>query len=779
MTTIEINGKQYQAENGQMIIEVADRCGINIPRFCYHKKLSVAANCRMCLVEVENAPKPLPACATPVGEGMKVHTDSPKALAAQKAVMEFLLINHPLDCPICDQGGECELQDVAMGYGGDVSRFNEGKRVVTDEDLGPLIATDMTRCIHCTRCVRFGEEVAGIRELGATGRGENMRIGTYVKHAMQSEIAANIIDLCPVGALTSKPFRFKARAWELRQAAAIAPHDCLGSNIYLHTRQQEVMRVVPRENEAINETWASDRDRFSYLSLRHEQRLAKPMIKKDGQWQESEWQPALEYTVAGLKQVIKQYGAEHLAALGSPGATVEELFLLQKLMRALGCHNIDHRLQQTDFADQASAPLAPVSQLPYAELEKQQAILLIGSDLAREQPLAAVRVRKAALQGAQVMAVNMLDYAFNFAVSEKMIGAPGVLADSLAQIARSCGVTDPLLADITASEPADNIAQKLQTVEHAVILLGAGVMNHPQAATLRALVQLLAQASGAKVMIMTSGANSAGAWLAGAVPHRLPAGEKDQQAGLDVHTVLQQPLKAYLLLGCEPEFDCAAPKQAQLAMQQADFVVCLSEFYTPAMAEYADVVLPIAAFAETAGTYVNVDGQWQSFKACVNPYGEARPAWKVLRVLGNLFGLPEFDYVSCTEVAQAVKARLTAVTFAAQDSYRPPALPAMPDGFYRIGEWPMYAVDSLVRRAQALQTSSVNKAVVAALSAKTAQQYGLSDGDVVQISQQAGQVSLPVVIDECVPAQCVFIPCGVAETMSSGGAFARVEIKKC
>jgi len=386
MTTIEINGKPCQAKDGNMIIEVADAHGINIPRFCYHKKLSIAANCRMCLVEVENAPKPMPACATPIAQGMKVHTDSPKALAAQTAVMEFLLINHPLDCPICDQGGECELQDVAMGYGKDISRFNEGKRVVADENLGSLIATDMTRCIHCTRCVRFGEEVAGIRELGATGRGEHMRIGTYIKQAMQSEISANIIDLCPVGALTSKPFRFKARAWELQQAAAIAPHDCLGSNVDLHIRQQEVMRVVPKENEAINETWLSDRDRFSYLGLRHEQRLAKPMIKKNGQWQESDWQQALEYTVTGLKQTIKQHGAAQLAALGSPSATVEELFLLQKLMRALGCHNIDHRLQQTDFADQASAPLAPICQLPYAELENQQAILLVGSDLPREQP---------------------------------------------------------------------------------------------------------------------------------------------------------------------------------------------------------------------------------------------------------------------------------------------------------------------------------------------------------------------------------------------------------
>ena len=424
MAKIEIDGKTFEVENGKMIIEVADEAGIHIPRFCYHKKLSVAANCRMCLVEVEKNRKTVPACATPVNDGMKIFTRSPAALQSQKAVMEFLLINHPLDCPICDQGGECELQDVAMGFGQDRSIFEETKRAVADDDLGSLIATEMTRCIQCTRCVRFGEEVAGLPELGCIDRGEKLHISTYVAQSMVSEVSGNIIDLCPVGALTSKPYRFTARSWEMKQAPSIAPHDCLGSHVYLHSRRDRVMRVIPKEQESINETWLSDRDRFSYLGLHHQARAARPKIKRNGVWEYVDWQTALEFASKSMHQIIKQYGPESFAAFASSSSTLEEGYLLQKMLRYLGVNNIDHRLQQTDFRDQDLQGVMPVNSLQYAELEKQQHILIVGCNVDREAPLLGIRIRKANMNGASISALNVMDYSYHFNLQEKLIVSP-------------------------------------------------------------------------------------------------------------------------------------------------------------------------------------------------------------------------------------------------------------------------------------------------------------------------------------------------------------------
>jgi len=557
MADIEINGKPIKARDGAMVIEAADEAGITIPRFCYHEKLSVAASCRMCLVEVEKAPKPLPACATPVTDGMKVWTNSPRALAAQKNVMEFLLINHPLDCPICDQGGECDLQDIAVGYGNDVSRFAEIKRVVKEKDIGPLIATDFTRCIHCTRCVRFGQEIAGIRELGATGRGEHMEIGTYVEKSVSSELSGNIIDICPVGSLTSKPFRFTARPWELTDCATIAPHDCVGSNLVLQTRRNRVMRALPRRNEAVNEVWISDRDRFSYIGLNSTDRLQAPMVKEGGEWREADWNTALERVVKGVRKVVDSHGPEQLGALVSPSATLEEMYLLQKLVRGLGCANIDHRLRQSDFSDQDLLPAFPWLGQSIEELERVDAALLVGSNVRKEQPMLGHRLRKAALAGASVMVVNPVDFPFNFPVSERLIGGPEQMVRALAAIAKALlditGETPPeglaaLLENLSVGDTELAMAERLKTAENATVLLGAQALGCRQLSALRALSALIARLSGARFGVLPEGANSTGAWLAGVVPHRGPVGEETPITSLvNASAMFEHPLKGYIL----------------------------------------------------------------------------------------------------------------------------------------------------------------------------------------------------------------------------------------
>jgi NADH-quinone oxidoreductase subunit G len=751
---IEIDGKPLTAKPNTMVIQVADEAGIYIPRFCYHKHLSIAANCRMCLVEVEKSPKTLPACATPIMPGMKIFTRSPKALAAQRAVMEFLLINHPLDCPICDQGGECELQDLSMGYGQVDSFYSFGKRSVVDEDLGPLIATEMTRCIQCTRCVRFGDEIAGLRELGGIGRGENLEISTYVGHAMHSEVSGNIIDICPVGALTSKPFRFTARAWELSQYPTIAPHDCIGSNIYAHTRTGSVMRVVPRENMSLNQTWISDRDRFSYEGLNHQDRLEKPMVRINDQWQETDWQTALEAAVTSVQKSIASHGAEQLGALASPNSTLEEFYLLQKLLRQLGSANIDHRLRQTDFSDQKEMPLFPGISINMAELEECDVILLLGANIQKDQPIAGLRLRQATRKGTQVVAVNMLDYRFTFNVAAKKIAAPQHFVQAVASVANALTATQN-------DEDAQAIATILRAGKKVAVLMGIQAFNHPAAAELRALAQVIAQTCQAQLGFLTEGVNAAGAWLAGAVPHRETGGKVASYPGLDAGAMLKNPRKAYVLLNVEPEFDCANAPLTRQALQQAECVVSLSVFKNPELMQYAHVILPVTAFTETAGTFVNAMGEWQHFNGVVQPIGEARPAWKVLRVLGNLFHCEGFDYRTAHEIHNELRTRIAETSEQQNNSFTLQKTSHAPlADFYRIGEIPIYAGDGLQRRAKSLQAAQVileGDLCSVRLHPETAKQLHVKEHDRMDITQKEQRITLPVMIDERVPLGAAYI----------------------
>jgi len=778
--TIEVDGRKLQARKGQMLIEVTDASGVYIPRFCYHNKLSVAANCRMCLVDVEKAPKPMPACATPVMDGMVVHTRSDKARTAQKGTMEFLLINHPLDCPICDQGGECELQDLAVGYGKDASRYAEMKRIVKDKDIGPLIATEMTRCIHCTRCVRFGEEIAGVMEFGGLGRGEHMEIRTFLDRSVDSELSGNVIDLCPVGALTSKPFRYSARTWELEDHASVSPHDCVGANIIVQTRRGNVMRVLPRVNETINECWLADRDRFSYEALNGEDRLRVPMIRRGTEWEETDWSTALEFTAAGLRKALEVHGPDGLGALASPISTSEEFYLLQKLVRALGSGNVDHRLRQMDFSDDDAAPAAPTLGRPIAELEGLDAALLVGANPRKDQPLINLRLRKAALKGAKIFAINPLDYDFNYKLAGRVVGAPAEMLRSLAGVASAMAALKnsslpaslkPHFGEIKPGVAEQAMAQALHQAKCASILLGTFALSHPQAATLRALAQFIAQSSGAQFGQLPE-ANAVGAWLAGAVPHRGAAGQAAAK-GRHALDMLRQPRQAYLLLGVEPEFDCLDGAAAAAAMQAAEFVVMLTAFrpspYRTRAVEYADVWLPLAPFTETDGSFVNIEGRSQPFTAAAAPLGESRPGWKILRMLGNLTGLPGFEHSDIEEVRQEM--HQPAAAAAAPAFVLPPEDPAMTPAsgqLMRLAEVPMYTVDPIVRRAPALQKTADNPKPSARLNAAQAGKLGFQGGESVQVAMAQGIARLDLVLDERVPDGCVLVPAGYPETAMLG-----------
>ncbi|MGB5493189.1 MAG: NADH-quinone oxidoreductase subunit NuoG, partial [Sedimenticolaceae bacterium] len=696
--TIEVDGQQLEARPGQMLIEVTDAAGINVPRFCYHKHLSVAANCRMCLVEVEKAPKPLPACATPVMNGMKVFTRSPLAREAQKGTMEFLLINHPLDCPICDQGGECELQDVAMGYGGDISRFTERKRVVRDEDIGSLIATDMTRCIHCTRCVRFGGEIAGLRELGATGRGEHMRIGLYIEHAVASELSGNVIDLCPVGALTAKPSAYQARSWELSEYDGVAPHDGLGSNLHLHVRRNRLMRVVPRENEDVNQTWISDRDRFSYQGLYSNDRLQRPMLRENGKLREADWQEALMAAARAMKDVA----GTRIGALISPSATLEEHYLATRLLRGLGSNNIDHRLRQGDFRGDAADPALPWLGQRIADLSTNQATLLVGSWLRKDQPMLNHRVRQSQIDGAQAMAINPVAYDFNYELDVDIVCVPSAMTTELAGVAAALGA-DTLGIPVAPDQAHRAIADSLKNAEQGSLLLGTAAMMHPDFSLLRALGSTIAAAAGVTLGFVGSGSNDCGAWMAGAVPHRDTGGKVIAPPGLNAAAMLEQPLDLYLTFGVEPEMDMADPARTAAALGAAQ-LLAIGSHASPWLLEHADILLPAAAYAETSGTFVNIEGNAQSFRGATAPPGETRPGWKILRVLGNLVGLDGFDYAESTEVRDEVMAACADLapdnrTGDLQDR-RPRSAPGE---WERVGGVPIYAVDALSRRAHALQ----------------------------------------------------------------------------
>jgi NADH-quinone oxidoreductase subunit G len=693
---ITVDGVPVKAKKGEMLIRVTDANDVYVPRFCYHEKLPVAANCRMCLVEVEKAPKPMPACATPVADGMIVHTKSPKALAAQKSVMEFLLINHPLDCPICDQGGECELQDLAVGYGRDISRFHERKRVVKDKNLGPLVSTDMTRCIHCTRCVRFGQDVAGFPELGTTSRGEHNEIGTYVEKSVDHELSGNIIDLCPVGALNSKPFRFHARAWEMNQVAMVSPHDGLGTNTYGHVLRGKLMRVVPRQNDAINECWISDRDRFSYEGIYSTDRLKKPMVRAaDGSWRETDWQSALEAAAKGLKGA----SAERVGVLAGASSTVEEYALLAQLAAGLGTSNIDHRLKQLDFSADAADPALPSLGGSIADVDALQGVLVIGSNLRREVPLLAHRLRKAAKAGAKVWFVNPAAFEYLFPVVDQIVVPPAAQLAELNALLSAAGVSAGGTA-ATASDRHRAVVEGLRAAPRKAIWLGALVSRHPQYSALRAAARALAEATGAQLGLLAEGGNAAGAHLAGVLPHRAAGGVSRAKAGLNAGAMLSTPLDAYLLWDFEPGADSLQPKALE-ALRGAKFVVAATPYVTDELKSVAHVLLPIGSFAETSGTYVNLEGQWQSFTGAAVPVGEARPGWKVLRVLGNLLGFENFEALSSEEVRDALRSLVERSSaplapVAAQAG-------AAPSGAITVTDVPMYQGDAIVRRATALQ----------------------------------------------------------------------------
>ncbi len=707
---IEVNGVPMKARKGQMVIQVTDANEVYVPRFCYHAKLPIAANCRMCLVEIEKAPKPMPACATPVAEGMKVFTKSPKAIAAQRAVMEFLLINHPLDCPICDQGGECELQDLSLGFGRDISRYSERKRVVKDKNLGPLVSTDMTRCIHCTRCVRFTQDIQGFQELGTVGRGESTEIGTFIEKSVDHELSANIIDLCPVGALNNKPYRYRARAWEMTQHPLVSPHDSVGANIYAHVLRGRLMRMVPRPNEDVNETWIADRDRFGFQGMYSEDRLEKPMIRENGMWQEADWEHALALVAEKLGHIARQQGGSQIGALAAPGSTLEELYLLAKIARGLGSSNLDHRLRRTDFRDEDSEPVYPLLGCSIAELETASSILVIGSNLRKDVPLIAHRIRKAAVKGAKVSFVNAQRYDYLFPVAN-YLSANGLDSfDHLVAIAAAAinatGKSAPasVSALVSVAQPTDahrSIAQQLIEGSRRLILLGALAQRHPAFADLRLIASAIAEVTGATLGYLPDGGNSVGAHVAGVLPTRGVGGRAVQAAGLNVADMLAARLKAYVVFGgVEPKLDIASP-EASAAFDAAEFVVALSPYESAK--DYADVILPIGTFAETSGTYVNLEGRWQSAPGAAKPVGEARPGWKVLRVLGNLLNLTGFDYVSSDQIADELRSQLEEVGTVTPKAPSRTLQSKLASGPSVDNEVPLYQVDALVRRAASLQ----------------------------------------------------------------------------
>lgn len=779
---IEVDGKELSARRGQMLIEVTDANDIYVPRFCYHNKLTVAANCRMCLVEVEKAPKALPACATPVMEGMIVRTRSKAAVEAQKAIMEFLLINHPLDCPICDQGGECELQDLAMGYGQDVSRYQEKKRVVKDKNIGPLIQTDLTRCIHCTRCVRFGEEIAGLRELGATGRGENMTIGTYIEKSVESELSGNVIDLCPVGALTSKPFRYSARTWELVQRDAIAPHDSVGSNLHVHVKSDRVKRVVPANNEAINEVWISDRDRFSYEGIYSEDRLQSPMIKRDGEWQDVDWEIALQE----VRNRLGKINTSALGSIASPSSTLEELYLLQKLMRGLGSSNIDTRLRQVDTSDQDNAPVFPHLGSSITELENINAGLLIGSHVRKEQPILNHRLRKSTLKGARISVINPVDYDLNYDLANKIIVSPAAMVNELAAIVKVIvdnnnaslpGNVVSLLNGVPVTDTHRAIAESLQDADNAVVLLGNTAMAHPRFSSLRTLAGLLAELTNCRFGYLAEAANTSGAWLSGAVPHRLPGGQPDPEPGKPIADMFADNMDAYLLFNVEPELDCWNGNDALQALKKCGLVIALTAYRSEAMNDYADILLPASVFAETSGTYINVAGDVQTFTGVAAPVGESRPAWKILRVLGNYFDLQGFDYVSSTDVLTEAMGAIGNIqpdnmgkwsgTLREPDSVQ---------GMQRISDVPMNAIDPVCRRAKALQATSDVADGMLHINTTTAESLKLSAGVEASVQQDDTTVRLPVSIDDRVPDNCVLIHSGHPKQVGLGASFGAIKV---
>jgi NADH-quinone oxidoreductase subunit G len=728
---ITLDGKEIEVPHGSTVMDAAHKLGVYVPHFCYHKKLSIAANCRMCLVEVEKAPKPLPACATPVTDGMKVWTHSDAAKKAQKGVMEFLLINHPLDCPICDQGGECQLQDLAVGYGPSNTRYTEEKRVVLRKELGPLVAAEeMSRCIQCTRCVRFGQEIAGIMELGLAGRGENAEIVAFVGRAVESELSGNMIDLCPVGALTSEPFRYKARTWELSRRKSISPHDALGANLVVQVKQNKVMRVLPLENEAINECWLSDRDRFSYEGLNSPDRLQLPLVRQNGQWLQAAWQDALEFVAAGLKD-------RALGVLASPHSTVEELYLAGKLAERRGA--ADFRLRHCDFSGDGKREGIPWLGMPIAEVQNLDRVLVIGSFLRKESPLLAHRLRQAAKRGAQIHLLHSVDDDWLMPLASRNIVAPSQIPSVIA-----------------------GFGEMLKQGRNAAVLIGAWAEQHPQAAQIHAAAQALAQSPNVKVGFVGEAANSVGGYVAG-----LPVGG-------NVNDVLAK--KAIVVLGAEPELDCADPQGALSALRSAEFVVQLSPWRTGL--DYAHAILPITPFTESAGTFVNIEGRAQSFHATVNALGEARPGWKVLRVLGSLLGREDMQFDTIDEVRAACLRRLDIARLLSNRVGPVPSRKAEASAIQRIADVPAYFADPLVRRSPPLQKTREARPPRAWMNATLLERLGVAAGQPVRVKTAAGEAKLMAALDDRLPHDCVRISAAHPATAPLGPMFGTLTLEK-
>jgi NADH-quinone oxidoreductase subunit G len=775
LLNIEIDGRPVQVPPGSTVMDAANRLGIYIPHFCYHRKLSIAANCRMCLVQVEKAPKPLPACATPVTDGMKAFTHSDQAVKAQQSVMEFLLINHPLDCPICDQGGECQLQDLAVGYGGSNSRYREPKRVVFHKNLGPLIsAEEMTRCIHCTRCVRFGQEIAGVMELGMIGRGEHAEIVSFVGSTVDSELSGNMIDLCPVGALTSKPFRYAARTWELSRRKSVSPHDALGSNLVVQVKEHRVMRVLPLENESINECWLSDKDRFSYEGLNSDERLTAPMIKQGGDWKAVDWHTALDFAARGLADIAARHGPEAIGALVSPHSTLEELALAARLVRALGSDNIDFRGRQSDFRDDGERAGIPWLGMPIADVRQLDRVLVVGSFLRKDHPLLAQRLRQAAKKGTQVSTLHAVDDDWLMPLANKAVVTPsrmpGMLAEIVAAAAVAAGKAVPAaLSNVVASPVAEAIAASLLSGKKGAVLLGNAACQHPDASQIAALAQAIAQITGATLGVTTEAANSVGAHLAGALP---------QRGGMNAKAMLADPRKAYLVMHVEPEFDCANPVAARAALEKAELCVVMSPF-KQGMA-YADVLLPIAPFSETSGTYVNCEGRAQSFHGVVRPLGETRPGWKVLRVLGTLLEKDGFDADTSEAIRDAVLGAAGEIVTRLSNATRmeiamPTAAAARVE---RVADVPIYFADPLVRRAYSLQQTADARAPKARMHRSLLDGLGVTEGAQVKVKQGRGEAVLAAVVDAGVPPGVVRIAAAHSSTCGLEGLSGPITVER-
>ncbi len=774
MVEIEIDGVKVQVPEGSMLMEATNRAGKYVPHFCYHKKLSIAANCRMCLVEVEKAPKPLPACATPVTAGMIVRTASEKAINAQKSVMEFLLINHPLDCPICDQGGECQLQDLAVGYGGSASRYQEEKRVVFHKDIGPLVsAQEMSRCIHCTRCVRFGQEVAGVMELGMAGRGEHSEILSFVGNSVDSELSGNMIDLCPVGALTSKPFRYSARTWELARRRSVTPHDSLGSNVVVQVKGDKVLRVLPIENEAINECWITDKDRFSYEGLNAADRVTVPMVKRGDEWVEIDWEAALTLVSAGLKDTRDSSGANTIGVLASPSSTLEELALAGKLVRGLGSNNIDVRLRQSDFSLDASRQGAPWLGMPVADISTLDRVLVVGSFLRKDHPLVAQRLRQTAKRGAKVFSLNATCENWLVKMAGQLTVAPSQWESTLAQlivaVAAAKGVTAPAaFAGLAASAQVSAIAAQLVTGQTPGVLIGNAAVQHPSYARLAVLLQTLAELLGAKWGYLTESANTVGAYVAGAVP---------SADGKNAAQMLAGGMKSLILLNTEPDLDSADGQQALTTLTETPFVVALTSFKSR-VSQYANIILPITPFTETSGTFISAEGRVQSFQACVRPAGQARPGWKVLRVLGNLLGLSGFDANSSDDIKKSVLTGDVAdrLNNASSAPLQVPVT-ATAQGLERIADVSIYATDALVRRAESLQLTKDAKAPVAHIHPQTLQTLNLGSATAVAVAMNGHPgAQLPWVADDTVAVGAIRIAAGRLQTLPVGPLFGSVQV---